>query len=120
AEAPFDIETEIAGFATIINVSISDFSAKVRNGAIEFEFTLKITYRLYETDEFELISEIAEAEERPSETSSITIYIPNEGDDSWEIAKRLGESEEEIRKYNPDLVFPLSDKDRIIIYRQKV
>ena len=120
AEAPFDVETDVVGDAETVRVSLSDFSAKVKNGSVEFEFTVRVIYRLYDKKEFDVISEIVEGEERPISKSTITIYIPSEGDGIWEIAKQLGESEEDVRKYNPDLVFPLSEKDRIVIYRQKI
>ena len=119
SEAPFDIETEAAGEISIVSVKLTDFSARIRNGGIEFEFTVKAAYRAFEVEELPIITEITEGEPREISSATLTVYIPGEGEDAWEIAKNLGESEEDIKRLNPELTFPLGAKDRIIIYRQK-
>jgi hypothetical protein len=46
------------------------------------------------------------------------VFIPTAGDLLWDVAKSLGVSEEEVLKTNPDLQFPLSGEERIVIYRE--
>jgi LysM repeat protein len=46
------------------------------------------------------------------------VYIPKNQDTLWELSKSLGVSEEDIMALNPDLSFPLSGDERIIIYRE--
>ncbi len=120
AETPFDIDTEVTGEAAIGKIALTDFNVKLRNGGIEFDFAIAIDYRLYENMKTVIISEVAEGEEREVNESAITVYIPTDNDELWDVAKTLGESEENILKYNPELTFPLKAEDRVIIYRQKL
>ena len=57
--------------------------------------------------------------ERNKPTCAISVYLPEKGDELWDICKRLGLREDEITANNPDLVFPLTGNERIIVYRQK-
>lgn len=50
---------------------------------------------------------------------AISIYIPCEGEDLWTLSKRLNICPEQLVKANQDLQFPLSGKERIVVYRQK-
>ena len=42
-----------------------------------------------------------------------------ENEDLWGLAKRLGQYPEALLETNPDLQFPLTGKERIVVYRQK-
>ena len=64
-------------------------------------------------------TEIAEAEKLNKDTSVISVYIPSAGDSLWNTAKKLCQSPEEISATNPDLVFPLTGNERILVYRTK-
>lgn len=118
-EAPFAVETEVAGEALFAGVTVEDFSIRLRGGAIETEFTLKAAYKLYEKEKIKYVARIAEQGAKEANESAISVYIPKAGDDLWEVAKTLGESKEEVMRYNPELEFPLTGDERIIIYRQK-
>lgn len=50
--------------------------------------------------------------------SAISVYIPAEGEDLWTVSKKLNACPEAIMQYNPDLTFPLTGGERILIYRQ--
>ncbi len=119
AEAPFDIDCEVTGEAVIGRVYLTDFNVREQNGNVEFDFAINCEYALYEDLKANIVTEVTESGEREQNGSAITVYLPSGGDELWDVAKTLGESEENIVKYNPDLTFPLRAEDRVIIYRQK-
>lgn len=103
-----------------ISVAVSGVSLRQRaEGECEGEATLKITAADGESRTVRYISEVTEGDEKTFSDSAVSVYIPAAGDGLWETAKRLSESPESIEKSNPELTFPLSGKERILIYRPK-
>ena len=80
---------------------------------------LKITGADGEVKTVSYLTEITEQGEKVRPESAISVYIPAAGDGLWETAKRLSEAPENIEKSNPELNFPLTGKERILIYRPK-
>lgn len=66
-----------------------------------------------------LIQSIEEVGDKKKETASISVYIALENEELWSLAKRLNTAPEEICEINKELQFPLTGKERIVIYRQK-
>ncbi len=103
-----------------IRVAVSGMSLRQRaEGECEAEATLRISAADGICAEVRYISEVAEGEPRVRSDSAISVYIPAAGDGLWETAKRLCESPENIRRTNPELNFPLTGKERILIYRPR-
>lgn len=118
AEAPFSIEItgeKIHG----VRVDCCDLTARIVNGGIELEFVPIVNYRVYTVTETEAITDVRAKSARNKPTCAISVYLPEKGDELWDICKRLGLGEDEITANNPDLVFPLTGNERIIVYRQK-
>ena len=57
--------------------------------------------------------------EKPLDNHAISVYIPCEGEELWSLAKRLNVCPDKLLASNQDLQFPLSGKERIVVYRQK-
>ena len=51
--------------------------------------------------------------------SAVSVYIPLDGEGLFALAKRLNVCPETLVATNPDLQFPLTGKERIVIFRQK-
>lgn len=103
-----------------ISVAVCGLSLRQRaEGECEGEAVLKITAADGETRIARYISSAEEGEEKAVCDSAISVYIPAAGDGLWEVAKRLSESPENIKISNPELNFPLTGKERILIYRAK-
>ena len=51
--------------------------------------------------------------------SALSVYLPARGDGLWETAKKLLQSPEQIQATNPELSFPLTGNERILVYRPK-
>lgn len=85
----------------------------------EAEAVLKISAPDGEECSVKYVCEIAEAEKREERNCAISVYIPASGDDLWSTAKKLLQSPDEIKATNPDLAFPLTGCERILVYRGK-
>ena len=84
-------------------------------GECEGEAVLKITAADGETRIVGYVTEATEGAPKQAATCAVSVYIPAAGDGLWETAKRLSESPESIKQSNPDLNFPLTGKERILI-----
>lgn len=90
-----------------------------KEGEAEAEVVLKFTVNFYETDEIDFVAEAAEGEAYGEGTCGFSIFLPRGGDGLWETAKSLRKSPEEVARSNPELSFPLKDKERILVYNRK-
>ena len=119
-EVPYFIDFSADGIISSTRVSCGDVFARVRGGEIELECHLKVCYYVYEVCEITAVQEICETGERKDLGGAISVCIPCRGDEIWDVAKRLGLDEEEVLKYNPEIISPLTGDERIIVYRQKI
>ena len=69
--------------------------------------------------EFPYLSQVTEGEKKFPEQAAVSVYIPLVGEGLWDLSKRLNVSPEKLIATNTDLQFPLSGKERIVVYRQK-
>ncbi|MBQ9114149.1 MAG: hypothetical protein IJY05_04410 [Clostridia bacterium] len=112
---PLDAQGDVVeadGLICAINVR------RKRTGEIEAEGVLKLCVRSYANGEWEYVSQLEEGEAYEAEESAFSVYLPGAGADLWSVAKKLRCSPEELEKSNPDLKFPLSETDKIYVYRQ--
>ena len=119
SETPFSFVLAVEGKACGIRLHAEDFSPKLRGGAIETDFTVVVSYFDYGEKKISCISAVTETGERERSDAAIGIFLPKRGDELWDVAKQLGEDGDFIAKLNPDLTFPLTGEERIVIYRQK-
>ena len=90
-----------------------------KEGEAEAEATLKITLFVYDTCEIGYVSKAEGGEEYGEETCGMSVFVPRAGDGLWETAKALRKTPEELTRSNPDLVFPLKGKERILVYNRR-
>ena len=103
-----------------ISVAVCGMSLRQRaEGECEGEAILKIMAADGEVKTAKYLTEAGEKGEKVIPDCAISVYIPAAGDGLWETAKRLSEAPEVIEKSNPELTFPLTGKERILIYRPK-
>jgi hypothetical protein len=87
---------------------------------MEAEAVLKISVTIGERREIAYVSTIEEGDKIETNDSAISVYLPVVGDDLWQLAKRVNRTPDDVMSCNPNLTFPLSGTERIIIYRRKV
>ncbi len=103
-----------------ISVCVLGMSLRQRSeGECEGEASLKITAADGEYKTIKYISEVTEGEKKTPCDCAVSVYVTEAGDGLWETAKKLCVCPESIQKSNPELAFPLTGKERIIIYRPK-
>lgn len=103
-----------------VSVAVCGMSLRQRaEGECEAEAVLKISAADGEEHTVKYVTEAVEGEAKKSCDCAVSVYIPAAGDGLWETAKRLSESPESIKLSNPDLNFPLTGNERILIYRPK-
>ena len=120
---PFEQRVEIKG----LNInSVLETSCKVEKAGIsmlsdkeiEIAVTLLIDAKAYEKTETQIINDIVESSIPRPLPASIVIYIVQEGDSLWEIAKRYNTTVEAIMSVNEienmDLIYP---GEKILILR---
>lgn len=88
-------------------------------GECEAEAVLKISAADCEDCAVRYVTEVTEAEKLKVNDCAISVYVPAAGDDLWSTAKKLLQSPDEIKSTNPDLAFPLTGNERILVYRCK-
>ncbi|MBO4252280.1 MAG: DUF3794 domain-containing protein [Clostridia bacterium] len=120
SEIPFEIAlADISGEAEVL-VAIKSATAKLVT-LTEIECEADAVFTVYQTDNYsaEIISAVEAGEEKTTPTAAISVYIPHAGEGLWELSKRLNVCPETLVATNSDLQFPLTGKERIIVYRQK-
>ena len=112
---PIDVKEEIVEADCVVcglNVR------RKKGGETEAEATLKISIRCYEEMSWEYICEASEGEAFERNENAFSVFIPCEGEELWQVAKRLKCPPEDLQKSNPDLKFPISAGKRIFVYRK--
>ncbi len=90
-----------------------------RSTSGEITLTLKLFISVYPTQkrEFRYIEGVKSVGEKCCSTSAISVYIPMPDEDLWGLSKRLSVCPEQLMNANPDLQFPLSGDERIVVFR---
>ncbi len=89
-----------------------------KSGETEAEATLKLSVRFYEQKGWAYVDKIEEGEAFGEEKAGFSVFLTEEGEDLWTVAKRLRCTPEILQKNNPQLEFPLKKRERLFVYRQ--
>lgn len=114
---PFETSVDFDNGA-LLSLDVCNFNVTAVERGVDVDFTLVGWVEKSQTVDCQFIREVSKVKQRKASTSAISVFIPTAGDLLWDVAKSLGVSEEEVLKTNPDLQFPLSGEERIVIYRE--
>ena len=122
-EAPFEEKLECVvcdGGDISLKVIVYDGQARIITPN-EVEITAGLSANAYFSQKrtINYVKNLKAIREKEVCTSAISVYIPMEGEELWSLSKRLNVSPETLIQTNKDLNFPLTGKERIVIYRQK-
>ena len=121
-EIPFALSiASVQPFSKTVKVccAIEGISAKVRREReIDIDVRLGVEVCGYSSVTAEYISAVEVGEEKPQNTSALSLYIANEGDEILDLCKALTAMPEQIIAQNPTLQFPLKEGDRVLYFRQ--
>lgn len=102
------------------DVAVCGISVRQRaEGELEAEAVLKISATITQNETCRYLTDAEEGEDVPYSDSAISVYIPAAGDGLWDTAKKLRWSPDEVTVCNPELNYPLTGNERILIYRGK-
>ncbi len=116
---PFSVELSCDVRTAELTVAACGLAIRQRaEGECEAEAVLKITAAEREVKKISYISDASEGDEKPCRNAAISVYLPTAGDGLWETAKKLSSDPADIEKSNPDMSFPLTGDERIVVYRK--
>ena len=102
------------------NIAVCGLNLRQRTeGECDAEAVLKISACEEETSTARYITDLEEGEPKKVNDCALSVYIPCAGDSLWDTAKKLSQSPETIQSTNPELSFPLTGDERILVYRIK-
>lgn len=102
------------------DVAVSGVSVRLKaEGEAEAEATLKISACVCEDSAVRYLTQIEEGEAVEVNDCAVSVFLPTAGDGLWDISKKLKKSPSEVSACNAELTFPLTGKERIIVYRAK-
>ena len=121
AEIPFEITlADVNCEGCDVLVALKGATVKLIT-LTEIECEAEAVFTVYEKTRYsaEIISAVETGAEKTTPTAAISVYIPRAGEGLWELSKRLNVCPEKLVETNSDLQFPLTGKERIVVYRQK-
>lgn len=120
-DMPFAVELTGLGLAACpVDVAVSGVSIRQRaEGECEGEAQLKIVAADGLEYRVQYATGVTEGPQKQLSQSAISVYVPACGDGLWETAKKLNSPPESIKSANPGLTYPLTGKERILIFRGK-
>ena len=115
----FDVENE--GGTLNISAIVCDVDVAVKRGR-ELFYDAKIkAYVNYSCDEVSgVISEVEAVEAYAEKDYGMELVFAKAGQTSWDIAKEARVKEDLLLAQNPEVVFPLQDDEKLVLFYQKV
>lgn len=125
AEIPFEInyKNEMINKQTNINVDIKICDIDARNKRakeIDILAELACAIEISNNNAEAILSEVTLDAKRPQSTTAFGYYIIPEAKSLWDASKMLLVSGDLIMEQNPDLTFPITEPQKVIIYKQKL
>ena len=122
-ETPFDCSLDCP-FSCNVELDMVARAQKARARIVsinEIELEAEVNFTVYpqERNEVRIIGEVKPLGEKKKNECALSVYIPVEGEDLWSLSKRLNVCPSALIATNTDLTFPLTGKERIVVYRQK-
>lgn len=120
-EAPFTYKIKAEGATDVTAFADAVASSAKIVSATEIEVSADIVVTAYpeRKEEYKIIKEIKITGEKTANVHAVSVYLALSGEDLWGLSKRLGVHPQTVLESNPELQFPLSGEERIVVYRQK-
>lgn len=122
-EVPFEKSFD-AGFNCDMETSTVVKALKANSKIVsltemDFDADLRFTVYPQEKCSVKVVKEVKLLGEKKTSDAAISVYIPTEGEELWSLAKRLNVCPDALIETNKELQFPLTGKERIVVYRRK-
>lgn len=115
---PIKIDTDICATGGFVQGGLTDMQAVLLSGG-EMEIRYALTGNFYENKIFEgeAVTEITDRGEREPDEFGIIIYTVRENESMWDICKKFGTDEKDIRSVNENMKNEPEAGDKIYIFR---
>jgi len=114
--APFTCDDVSVSNTDKANIYANIESVKLNNKNVELIANFDIKVKKYSEEYIPFISKIEETEERETSNDSIVVYVVEENQTLFDVAKKLCVKPEEILKQNDHITNDLLVGDRIVVY----
>ena len=114
-EAEFNSQTVVSVTAKAVKSSARIISAE------DLDISAEVRFTVYPQEKIErkFVKSVKVLGDKKKCDAAISVYIPTEVEELWSLSKRLGVCPDTLVQTNKDLQFPLSGKERIVVYRRK-
>ena len=119
AEIPFSFNIDENQTVDNLKCVCRSTNARLRSDEVEMDGELALTYQVKSQKQISVVTQVTEGEGKQS-VSAFSVYIPSKTDTLWEVAKALSTPQEIISEQNPNLNFPITDNQRIVVYNKLV
>jgi len=102
----------------VSNACVTQISVKMVRGVINADFGLKFGINCFECKKHTVITNVQLLEEKQNDDCAIEILVGKKGMTAWDLQKYLGTSYEDLLACNSDLVLPLEQDKKILVYRK--
>jgi len=119
-QLPFETKVQTGADLTceISNACVTQICAKVVRGAINVDFGLKFGINCFECKKYVATADVQLLGEKQNDDCGIEILVGKKGMTAWDLQKHLGTSHEDLLACNPNLVLPLEQDKKILVYRK--
>ena len=109
-----------AGDNPIVNLKLGEISVKNKKGReLEIVANVYITYCMWTPTISAFTTEISLGEQKELSPYALEIVIAKDGENIWDIAKRLSVKEEQLLLQNSEIALPLQGGEKLVVFRGK-
>lgn len=121
AETPFETFVACDTDGKIEVCAVAKAAAVKLVTLTELECETEAVFTVYCEREYgtQVITAVENGDAKTENAAAVSVYIPLAGEGLWKLSKRLNVCPETLVSTNADLQFPLTGKERIVVYRQK-
>lgn len=115
---PFSVRV---GSSEGVRVSASVCGVSVKQpaeGRVEGEGLVKVSVEYPRNSSVSYLVSAEEGQPLPPDPGAITVIVPAAGDTLWDAARKLGCPPDEVFAFNPGLKYPLSGRERVLVYKK--
>ena len=102
-----------------VTLFVERLSADFDGGGVSYTAQVCACLSPREIKRLAYVSHIETGEKKEQTSNAVRIFFAQQGCDLWTLSKTLGVAPEQITATNPNLIFPLPQEERILLYNQK-
>ena len=119
AEIPFTKQLDITTSDMIVQTTISELEARSKRiKDIDIQADVYITINYTQNVDENIIDTINIGEKCTNVNKPLGVYIINNANELWDVAKHLRVSPNDLLLQNPNLTFPITQPTNVLVYRQ--